>query len=423
MFTPTPSLPQRLDNDLVLKTVSSAADIERLAAFNGAMHDEGVAPLTRNLILRHPYTRPEQWPFIEDEATGVIVSTLCLIPGKWHYDEVELLAGEMGIVGTLAEYRHRGLIRILDRYLKSLLAQGKYDLSQIQGIPYFYRQFGYEYAIPLEGGWRVELYAIPANPPGAETFTFRPAAVADIPALLQFYEAAAQDLRIGALRDAAIWRYLLGPSTQTGTAAETWLVLDARQQPVGYWRIGLYGFGEGLIVNESSRLSHTATLAVLAYCKKLTLERGKPYIRLNLPAQHELVQTARRLDAHDLSTYAWQIHLPNIPQLLRKLAPVLERRLADSPFAGLTQTVVIDLYREAFELGFVAGKLTGVKAVGFRDGGDIRLPPPLLAPLVLGYRSCAELAQVYPDVRCWGQAQYLIDVLFPKVAAFIYPVY
>ena len=150
LFTPTTPFVQPLGDGLVLKTIGNAADIERLAAFNSAIRAgwvAPVAPLTRNLIWQHPYTRPEHWPFIEDEATGKIVSALCLIPWKWHYDGVELLAGEMNIVGTLPEYRQRGLIRALDRYFKSLLVSGEYDLSHLQGIPYFYRQFGYEYAI------------------------------------------------------------------------------------------------------------------------------------------------------------------------------------------------------------------------------------------------------------------------------------
>ena len=252
---------------------------------------------------------------------------------------------------------------------------------------------------------------------------FRPAAATDIPVLMEFYTAAQSDLNIGAVRDAAIWQYLLGSSTQTAYAAEAWLVLDARQQPAGYWRVGLYDDDEEFTVNESSRLSHLATLAVLAYCQKLAQERGKRYIRLYLPGQHELLRMARCWGAHELSGSAWQIHLPNIPQFLRKLAPIFERRIAASPFAGLTQTIVINLYREVFELCFAAGKLVEVKAVGFRDGGDLSMPPPLLAPLLLGYRNREELARSYPDVGCWGQAQTIIDVLFPKVKSFIYPVY
>ena len=122
-------------------------------------------------------------------------------------------------------------------------------------------------------------------------------------------------------------------------------------------------------------------------------------------------------------TYAWQIHLVDVGRLLRKLAPVLERRINASPFNGLSQKVIVNLYREAFELHFEGGKLLAVNNIGFNDGGEIRIPPMQFTQLVLGYRSHEELRQNYPDVAVWGQVRLLVDVLFPKMDSFIYSIY
>jgi hypothetical protein len=81
------------------------------------------------------------------------------------------------------------------------------------------------------------------------------------------------------------------------------------------------------------------------------------------------------------------------------------------------------LYREAFDLHFERGKLAAVEALGFWDGGHIRLPPLLLAPLLLGYKSRQDLAQNYPDFSVWGENQLLVDILFPKVESYIYTIY
>jgi predicted acetyltransferase len=424
LFTPTKPYRQELGNELVLKSVAHMEDVERLAAFNGALHDDRVAAMTRALILHHPNTRPNHWLFVEDESTGQVVSSLCLIPWTWRYEDVELKAGEMGAVGTLESYRHRGLIRAQVARHSELLRQGHYDLSHIQGIPYFYRQFGYEYAIPLEGGWRVEPHLIADAPPHERPrYDFRQATLDDLPVLMRLYDEAASLLSISTVRDEASWRYLFGPSLQTETAAETWLVLDQAELPIGYFRISQHGFGEGLIVSEVSRLSSEAAMAVLRQLKAFTTARGKPYLRLNLPVGSALVQTARHRGAHDLSTYAWQIRLLDVGHLLRKLAPLLERRIAASPFAGLTQNVCLNLYREAFELRFEEGKLIEVEPLGFSNRGDVRIPPLLAAPLLLGYRSREELAQAHHDVSVRGEWQYLVDVLFPKVASFIYTIY
>jgi hypothetical protein len=240
---------------------------------------------------------------------------------------------------------------------------------------------------------------------------------------MRLYDAAAKDLSISVVRDKGTWRYLLGPSMRTDMTAETWLVSDTDGQPAGYLRIPEHGFGEGLNVGEVSRLSADAALAVLWQLKAWAIEREKPYIRLNIPANSTLVQSARHLGAHDMGTYAWQIHLPDVGRLLRKLAPILERRIAASPCAGLTQNLCFNLYREAFEMRFEEGKITAVEPLGFCDQGGIRVPPLLAAPLLLGWRSPEELRHIRPDLSIGREWQHLVDILFPKVDSFIYTVY
>lgn len=409
-----------LESGLVIKSIHHMDDVDRLSAFIGTIHGDLVAQMTRHLIVDHPHTRPEHWLFAEDTATREIVSMLCLIPWDWHFDSVALRCGELGIVGTHPDYRRRGLSRALTQRHHELLREGGYDLSHIQGIPYFYRQFGYDYAIPLEGGWRVELHAVPEKDDSA--FTFRQATEADIPVLMGFFDAAAGDVAIGARRDEATWRYLFGASMQTETAAETWLVLDQTGQPAGYYRIGYYGFSDGLIVNEGSRFSHAAAEAVLAQCKALAVTRALPYIHLKLPANHVLIHTAKHMSAHDTGTYAWQMLVPDKANLLQKLAPVFERRMNESAFAGWSGLYVMNLFREAFEMRFEGGKLVAVSAVGFREGGDIHLPPVAFAPLVLGYRTIDELNHIYHDASCWDK-HGLADVLFPKMDSYLYTIY
>ncbi len=425
MLTPTTPYACDLGNGLVMRSLSTEDEAARLGAFNEAVHGEaGLDAMTRALILHHPNTRPEHWLYVEDTTTGAIVSSLALIPWRWQFEDATLHAAEMGIVGTDPAYRRRGLIRTLDRRFKELLTAEGYHLSHIQGIPYYYRQFGYEYALPLEGEWRVELHDVPAEPPpGARAVTFRQATVEDIPALARLYDEAMADIPIHAARDGAIWRYLLTHATETATARETWLVLDDAGATLGYWRIERGGFGTGLNVDDCSRLPHDAALAVLVFLKRLATERGKPTIRLNLPGGHPLVRTAQAWGARDLGHYAWQIHIPDVPRLLRQLAPIFERRIAGSMFAGLTRAVTLDMYRTHTTLHFERGKLTRVEPGGADCQADLRLPPSLIAPLALGYRTWRALREPYPDVACEGQSQPLIDTLFPRVEAFIHTIY
>ena len=423
-FEEHPPYRQELGNGLVLKTAANEADIERVAACDGIVHrDEGIGKMCRRLFMYHPSTRPDDLIFVEDEGTGEVVSSLCLIPWQWRYDNVILEAGEMGIVGTLEPYRRRGLIRAQTNYFKELLMERGFDLSHIQGIPYFYRQFGYEYTIPLIGGYRIEMHQIPD--PGKDIkpcFTCRPEVTADLPILRRLYDEAAQDLTIHACRDDEIWQYLSEYTSDAETAYEGWSVEDANGKVVGYFRIQEHGFGEGVTVYEVSRLNYDAALAILRYLKKLANIRKKPYIRLQLPDNCVLMQTARYHGAHDLGSYAWQIHIPDMARFLRKIGPALERRLTESPFSGLIEEIRINFYRETIALNFKNGKLTQVQKLG-SAGGPIRVPPRAAVPLMLGYRSCEELRESWPDLGMPSREAYLMDTLFPKMVSYLYTIY
>jgi hypothetical protein len=413
---------QPLENGLVLRTAAGERDVERVAAFNGTIHGPGVASMTRNLFVHHPHTRGGDLIFVEDGRSGQVVSSLCLIPWTWRYEGVDMPAGEMGIVGTLEEYRHRGLIHVQVDHFKRRLRERGCLLSQIQGIPYFYRQFVYEYALPLEGGLRIELRDVPTPPDGS--FALRVATRDDLPALTRLYDEAAGDLAIRAVREKATWRYLLAHTGGTEMERDTWIVQGADGQIAGYMCIPKHHFGEELVVSEVSRLGFDAALAALDHLKTLALERDKPGIRLNLPAGCTLMQVARSLGAHDLGTYAWQIHVPDFTALLRTLAPVFERRIEQSPFAGLTRDVRLSLYREALVLRFVEGRLAEVTNGGTTgDEAILHLPPLQFIPLVLGYRTVKELRAAYPDVSVVATWRLLVDTLFPKTSSFIYTIY
>jgi hypothetical protein len=187
-----------------------------------------------------------------------------------------------------------------------------------------------------------------------------------------------------------------------------------------------YPFGEELCVNEASHLGFEAALAALQQLKRLAVEREKPGIRLNLPADATLTRLARSLEAHDEGSYAWQIHVPDVAALLRALSPVLEHRLADSPFAGLTREIQLHLYPEGIALHLEAGRLTRVtRAEPDASAGDVilRCPPLPFIPLVLGHRTWRDLQATHPDVLVPPLWRLLVDTLFPRVPSFLYSPY
>ena len=115
--------------------------------------------LVKKWIEHHP--RMTLKDFFVIKHRDKIVACLSLIPSKWSIEGIPLKVAELGCVATLPEYRHQGLQRRLMIEYHKQMSEQDYDLAAIEGIPFYYRQFGYEYALPLEEKTRISFDKIP----------------------------------------------------------------------------------------------------------------------------------------------------------------------------------------------------------------------------------------------------------------------
>ena len=84
---------------------------------------------------------------------GRIVSTATLLDEtvvvRHAGGRLELAAGQVEFVATATGYEGRGLVRALMGWAHERSAERGDDLQVMVGIPYFYRLFGYQYAIGI----------------------------------------------------------------------------------------------------------------------------------------------------------------------------------------------------------------------------------------------------------------------------------
>ena len=148
-----------LRDGLILRR-ATAADAEALAEFNAQVHrnpqtsdpDIYVGWWVRDLMQRpHPSFVPEDFVIVEERETGRIVSSLNLISQTWSYEGIPFGVGRPELVGTAPEYRRRGLVRLQFEVIHAWSAARGEVVQAITGIPYFYRQFGYDMAMTLGG--------------------------------------------------------------------------------------------------------------------------------------------------------------------------------------------------------------------------------------------------------------------------------
>src|ERR1051326_4543532 len=167
----SPSYRRDLGNGLVMRW-STAEDTEHIAELVGMVFREKANDPPNVVALQHIRALMSgQHPMMGQGDYGLIVDTnkkgnpivacTALFRHTWTYEGIPFSVGRPEMVGTDDSYRNRGLIRALFEMVHER-SEAEGDLVQgITGIPYFYRQFGYEFALDLEGGRRVPVSLMP----------------------------------------------------------------------------------------------------------------------------------------------------------------------------------------------------------------------------------------------------------------------
>lgn len=434
-----------LGNGLILR-VATAADADALAEFNAEVHreparsqpDEGVAAWTRELLLgKHPTVGPHDFTVVEETSTGAIVSSMVLLDQTWTYAGLPFLVGRPELVGTRPDYRNRGLIGAQFEVVHSWSARRGQPVQAITGIPYFYRQFGYEMAVNLGGGQAGFAAQAPALEPNeAESFRFRPAVAGDLPLVDRLYRQHCDRSLLACPRDEEMLRYEIdGKTEQNVERLAVCIVETAAGRPMG------------LLLHER-KLEHKRPTLFLAEILpgdswldvapgllRYLVATGAAYAgrdheectgyALRLLPDHPLLRAVSRLAPLPLRAYAWYIRVPDLIGFLQQITPVLDRRLAVSAAAGHSGELTIGMYREGLQLRFEEGRIAGIEPWQPQPhaGGNVQFPGRTFLQLVFGHRTLDELRYAFPDCSADGdRSAALIDALFPKQASAIWPI-
>ena len=443
MFTKSQTILRDLGNGLVMRR-STPEDADALAEFNGKIHGENeadakrVAAWTHDLLARpHPTLNPDDFTIVEEAATGRIASSLNLIPQTWTYDGIEFGVGRPELVGTLPEFRNRGLVRAQFEEIHKWSAE-RGDLVQgITGIPYYYRLFGYEMALDLAGRRFGYEPNVPQLKEGeAEPYPIRPATEADLSFIMEIYAGAIRRHAIACVRTTEIFKYELnGQSELNADRYEMYVIEDRSGEPVGYLQHPHWLGMTGVSALWYELKPGVSWLDVTPGVVRHLWNKGQEYAKRDgrtctsfgfmLGAQHPVYEALGTHLPNQHKPYAWYLRVPDLPGFLNHIKPALEKRLAESIAVGHSREIRISFYREGLRLVIEKGRLTTIEAwkPSPEDGGIIAFPELTFLQLLFGYRNYDELHQSFAD--CWcdsEEVRALINILFPKKLSDVFPI-
>jgi GNAT superfamily N-acetyltransferase len=443
--THAPAILRDLGDGLILRR-STPADADALAELDsrilsdeGPDHpDERVGAWVRDLLSGdHPTFNVDDFTIVEDARAGRIVSTLNLISQTWTYDGIPFGVGRPELVATLPEYRNRGLVRAQFQAIHEWSAARGHLAQAITGIPWFYRQFGYEMGLALSGGRIGYLLHIPKLQDGeAEPCRLRPANEADLPFIQDVYEHASKRNLIACARDERLWRYeVFGKHEKNANRLEMRIIDSADGEPIGYLAHATRLWRTMMPANFFELKPGASWLAVAPSVMRYLQATGELYASRDkkpfdsfafwLGGDHPVYHAAADRLPVLRKPYAWYMRVPELSGFLRHIAPVLERRLASSELTGFTGEVKISFYRSGLRLGFQHGCLSVSES--WRptpaERGTAAFPDLTFLQLLFGYRSLEELRHAFAD--CWVDSDEigaLLQALFPKRHSDVWPV-
>ena len=335
-----------------------------------------------------------------------VVSTAMLLDETLVLDGVEIPAGQVELVATDREYEGRGLARALMGWAHELSASRGHLAQVMIGIPYFYRQFGYQYAVGMPHSREVR--AVPPPPAGHNV---RAAHLDDIPAMADLQDAAQKGYDLRMPHSPACWRWLVlrDGSTQliverAGAAVATGRVTPPEDDEV--W------LGEVAAADPDAARALLAHAASIAGAEKLRVKERTGSLGGDVLEEY--------LEPQPRPALRYYVRVGDAAALLDHLRPVLSARLAESGFADDSGEIVVSFFRHHVRLAHTKGSVEEVRIGGPMQApgsvGGAGVAPDLVGPLLFGPYGLSGLAERHPDVYP-GPNEALMHALFPPVRA------
>ncbi|HEY6541222.1 MAG TPA: GNAT family N-acetyltransferase [Ktedonobacteraceae bacterium] len=431
-----------LGDGLILRW-STSDDTEGIAQLVGLVfRDREDEPLNTPLehLMRelmsgtHPVMGAGDFALVEDtrKQGNSLVACTCLWRHTWEYEGIPFKIGRPEIVATDPGYRNRRLIRAVFEVIHARSEAEGHLVQAITGIPYFYRLFGYEYALDLGGRCSVYIPLIPqAKEDAPEPFSLRDASWEDIPLVQQLYDQQRASGVVSALIDEAWWRYQI-TSGRAALSGEGWhiqMIVDSAGQSQGYVITPPTRWQDSLRVIDLAFASGANVQAIMPSLLRSLAGQGAqlpmresgayPFSRIafNLGRSHPVYDVLEKsMPTRQEAPYAWYVRVAHLPNFMQLIAPVLERRLASSVVAGYSGELRFDFYRGGLRMFFERGRLRTVedwRSPIWNANEDGGFPPLVFLQLLFGYRSLDALRSAFPDVWVNENVELLVNTLFP----------
>lgn len=335
---------------------------------------------------------------------GRVVSTALVMVHPLRIGEVQITASQVEWVATTPSHRGRGLVRDQIVLLQRAADRAGSLVEFVDGIPHFYRRFGYDYGLP----WPM-MYVVPARLGTVDGPEVRRATPEDLPGIVALADSAQRAADVACRWTANHWRWAIDramPHEAFDVAVDDGDVV---------------AFARTAVSEDETWVALIAgrdTEAVRAVLPAAVSAGAAPTAHVVARADPVVAAVCAGVGVEAPEATGLYARLPDPLSLLRALQPELSRRLRPSPWGQRRGAVTLSTYRAGYQFEYGDGAVIAIDPVDPlphpTSQGGVGVPDDHLAELMLGRRDPAALEAAVDDVLL-GPHRDLIATLFPRL--------
>jgi len=387
-------------------------DREKVIEFNRLVHDDGVVLAVNNIMFNNPFNSLKDFVYIEED--GKILSMVGLLRSKQRFGNNEVEVGEIALVGTHPEHRKRGLCLKLMNYWEQYMKENNIPLCFLFGIPNFYQQFGFEYAVPVHFYNYLTIdkemlknamgkYEVEELEPENEDYIIQIKRLYDEGSKMNFCS------RVRSLE------YLKHGIEHSSFGAHRWYIVKEDNIVKGY--MWLTNSEKEVTIREAVILNEEAALSLCELLYSLTKDKEGIKIigmksALNNSFARFLYKKGGRFSCNNEiypGSWAGMYKIVDLMAAMNILRESFEERLKESKFYDFNGRYRIVTDAGAVGLSINKSKVEICDEVS--DAVDIRIPLNILTSVYTGYR---DIAYYKEELSFHNKGDFqLFNVLFP----------
>lgn len=371
---------------------------------------EGVGDFLNEIYNKSPKKDQNICFYAFDEEKKKYAGTLNLIDTPIRYGDIVLKACEYGVAGTAENYRFQGVNRKLTELFFQQCKERGYNLVVLEGIPYFYRQYGFNYAVPMKFE-KLNLQDLELKVD--EKIQIRKAQPSDFDYLIKNYQHAAEAAEFCKFLEPSILKTQLFHYRNL-MSARRYYIIESDGQKIGYF--GLNINDDIKIIDIADQLGFSCYESVLRF---LQIEFSLDNLTVDIPEQSKFIKFIRMFGSKRVGRYAWQIRILDELKFLQDILPILEKRLNESVFKDEKIEFCYNNFKRLIRFQINQGKIT-LSEEKWRPYWEFNLSPQGAVKLFIGHNTREEIMNFLPDCYVDIKYQEIIDILFPKMVHHFY---